>query len=408
MMSANPGRSVTVLTKYLSIGALSFSLLLSSSASLSTTANPKNCFTGRFLIDGNYSGARMGTCEVIHESAIVLDITPETAPNHHSPWYGFRVTKGAGQLKVVLNYAEQKHRYWPKISEDGVNWRRLSPSAFAVSEDEKFVTFSLSITGQPIWISAQENRTNEWYSAWSNSINERFPDVMQYVIGQSIAARPITVIETNPGHNDVLLLIGRQHPAEVTGAIALQHFSEFLLKGHPSSCHDESAVCSFYRRTNIVIVPNLNPDGVELGHWRYSLSGKDLNRDWEAFEQPETTAVRDLVDRLVNDGKRISLFLDFHSTAQNVFYVQADDLPTTPHNFTQVWFDQAKKSETYPFRPQATSSGQPNAKNYIYKRFGIPAITYEVGDETDRKMIESSAGVFAAAMIQTYDLINRL
>lgn len=84
------------------------------------------------------------------------------------------------------------------------------------------------------------------------------------------------------------------------------------------------------------------------------------------LEQPETTAVRDPVDRLVNDGKHISLFLDFHSTAKNVFYIQADDLPTTPHDFTQVWFDQAKKSETYPFRPQATSSDQPNAKNYIY------------------------------------------
>jgi len=42
------------------------------------------------------------------------------------------------------------------------------------------------------------------------------------------------------------------------------------------------------------------------------------------------------------------------------------------------------------------------------QRFGIPAITYEVGVETDREMIESSAGVFAAAMIQTYDLINDL
>ena len=118
--------------------------------------------------------------------------------------------------------------------------------------------------------------------------------------------------------------------------------------------------------------------------------------------------MRDLVDRLVNDGKHISLILDFHSTAKKVFYIRADDLPTTPHNFTQVWFDQAKKRETYPFRPRATSSDQPNAKNHIYKRFGTPAITCEVGDGTGREMIESSAGVFAAAMIQTYDLINDL
>ncbi|MDB2437873.1 hypothetical protein N9W89_04105 [Hellea sp.] len=38
-------------------------------------------------------------------------------------------------------------------------------------------------------------------------------------------------------------------------------------------------------------------------------------------------------------------------------------------------------------------------KNYIYDTYGISSITYEVGDETPRSAIESSAIVFAEEMM---------
>ncbi|MEC7289714.1 MAG: peptidase M14, partial [Pseudomonadota bacterium] len=41
----------------------------------------------------------------------------------------------------------------------------------------------------------------------------------------------------------------------------------------------------------------------------------------------------------------------------------------------------------------------PTSKTYIYERFEIPAITYELGDETDRTEIATTARVFAREMM---------
>jgi hypothetical protein len=40
------------------------------------------------------------------------------------------------------------------------------------------------------------------------------------------------------------------------------------------------------------------------------------------------------------------------------------------------------------------------AKNYIYARYGIPAVTFEVGDETDRGATQVAARVFAEELMQ--------
>jgi len=36
-----------------------------------------------------------------------------------------------------------------------------------------------------------------------------------------------------------------------------------------------------------------------------------------------------------------------------------------------------------------------NGKNYMYKRYGIPSMTYEVGDETSHADASAAAHVFA-------------
>jgi hypothetical protein len=54
----------------------------------------------------------------------------------------------------------------------------------------------------------------------------------------------------------------------------------------------------------------------------------------------------------------------------------------------------------YSFTREARSnSGRPISKNYMHDTYGISAITYEVGDETDRPAIDVSAKVFAEEMM---------
>ena len=73
------------------------------------------------------------------------------------------------------------------------------------------------------------------------------------------------------------------------------------------------------------VIPMLNPDGVVVGNFRTSLSGKDLNRQFRTsadFLIPEVKALKQLVIRLKGEFKsRLMFFLDFHghSVKKNVF-----------------------------------------------------------------------------------------
>ena len=95
-------------------------------------------------------------------------------------------------------------------------------------------------------------------------------------------------------------------------------------------------------------------------------------------------------------------FLDFHSTRQNKFFTQAE--PTRPEGFTARWLDRsAERITAYPFEndPRPTSATA-NGKNYMYKRYGIPSVTYEVGDETDRDAVKAAAVVFAEEFMRLW------
>lgn len=122
----------------------------------------------------------------------------------------------------------------------------------------------------------------------------------------------------------------RHHPLEVNGTIALMNFVETLAGS------DETAR-AFRQEFKVVVVPLVNPDGVAAGHWRNNLGGVDLNRDWGPFRQPETQAVRDEIKYKREGEPPLALLLDFHSTQQDLFYVQGDDRPTRPPGFAREW-----------------------------------------------------------------------
>lgn len=167
---------------------------------------------------------------------------------------------------------------------------------------------------------------------------------------------------------------------------------------------DSSLAKNFRENFNILSVPLMNPDGVDAGYWRHNFGGKDLNRDWGPFTEPETQAIKNELDRLDANGDRIVFFADFHSTWRNLLYTQTDDEVTSPPMFAHHWVtavQQRLDAEQYPFtREPRPVSDRAISKNYIYKRYGISAITFEVGDNTDRKAIADAAVIFAEEMMK--------
>jgi predicted deacylase len=157
------------------------------------------------------------------------------------------------------------------------------------------------------------------------------------------------------------------------------------------------------REFQFLIVPQLNPDGVARGHWRANLGGADLNRDWGQFKQPETRAVGDWLGRLPAAVKPV-LMLDFHSTNRNLFYVQGDEASAQGKRFLAAWLGGKEAAFAgYPFsiEQRDANPGSATTKNWFNATYGIPAYTYEVGDESDSAAVRSAAATLAQTVIPT-------
>ena len=429
------GRRLSARFRALVLSTAAASILAASAltALAASALDRANCDTGAFKLRSDFAGAGIATCTVLDAYTVELRVRPEdTGRINPSPWYGFHVrahsqeaaradepAKRSAQdsaaeappagrnLRVVLLYGEHEHRYAPKWSVDGAIWKRVPAAAVTVSEGN--MALALRPDERGYYVSAQENLNIDHYAAWQADVARQTGEAWQ-TIGSSVAGRPIHALHTNPDAASYILLLGRQHPPEVTGALALKAFVERLLELRRQVCRQtprRSAPdprCGFFERHDFVLVPLLNPDGVADGHWRHNKNGTDLNRDWGPFRQPETQAVRDLVDEQERGRKRLRAVLDFHSTRRNVFYTQDAASPTRPADFATRWLDAARAiAPLYEFehapRPLRENG---TVKNYYYRRFGIPSITYEVADDEERGPIAASAAAFAQALVDVF------
>lgn len=364
-----------------------------SCASVDDTSR-KSCSAPGYLIDAHFDGGNFHRCHVGADGAAVIELRPENQPINPSPWYAFRVNaQDTGPMQLQLDFGDARPRYRPKISVDGRKWQVLDAARTAVDPAGSTLFVDLPMDTAAVWVSAQELYTGDWYDEWLRELAVH-DEVTVQLLGSSVQGRPLYVAQSGDTRESVILL-GRQHPPEVSGAIAMREFVSAVLES-------STLAIEFRARFRLIVVPFLNPDGVASGYWRHNMNGVDLNRDWGPFTQPETAAVKTLLDALESAGVAPRLMLDFHSTRDTLFYTQMEDEGAGSPDFATQWLARARQRlPVFPFRHEPRPhSGQPNAKNYFFSRYGIPSITYELGDETDRQLIARSAPVFAEEMMQ--------
>lgn len=354
------------------------------------------CRTPQLAVHVDFDGARAADCIVHAPRRFSLTIHPERpAPINLSPWYAFRYRSHGNEPVIVkLRYSLGEHRYWPKLRRGG-RWEPLPAASLTGGRDEMGAYTAVTLPpGQGV-VAAQEILSGADMRRWNTAVLRRGAGRRE-VIGYSIEGRPIEALSF--GAVDaarILLILGRQHPPEISGALALQAFVERLLE-------NDTAMQAFRRTTRIVVVPLLNPDGVANGHWRTNRAGIDLNRDWLNASQPEVKAVIGHAARLQTAGRRrIALAIDFHSTQRNLFYVQGPNEITSPPGFTNRWLRDAQaRLPDYAFaiEPRDAEPNSGTAKNHFHRHFGVPSITYEVGDDTPRTALSEAARVFASTL----------
>ena len=356
----------------------------------------KECSTDTVKIDFNFSGSGNLSCEVIKSDYLKIFINPELDDSiNPSPWFAFRKSEHSKSIKLALDYKNYHHRYHPKISIDKKSWDKIDEANISKKENGKIVVIDFLPSSQKKYVASQELITNFWYNKWYNEL-ENSGRVRREVIGFSVLKNPIPMffVEKNI-NNPYILILGRQHPPEVTGAFAMRGFINQLL--NKNSLSD-----SFLKNYNILFVPLMNPDGVMNGYWRYNENKKDLNRDWGIFIQPETDAVNKKLTELKN--KKLALFIDFHSTFKNLFYISDIAEESPMKNFLEDWLLGSRKSlleANYKYEIiNSLNKDNGVSKNYIYNKYKIPSVTYEVSDNEDRDVIQQSSSILAINLME--------
>lgn len=356
----------------------------------------KECSTDTVKIDFSFSGSGNLSCEVIKSDYIKIFINPELDDSiNPSPWFAFRKSEHSKSIKLELDYKNYHHRYHPKISIDKKSWNKIDEANILKKENGKIVVIDFLPSSQKNYVASQELITNFWYNKWYNEL-ENSGRVRREVIGFSVLKNPIPMffVEKNI-NNPYILILGRQHPPEVTGAFAMRGFINQLL--NKNSLSD-----SFLKNYNILFVPLMNPDGVMNGYWRYNENKKDLNRDWGIFIQPETDAVNKKLTELKN--KKLALFIDFHSTFKNLFYISDIAEESPMKNFLEDWLLGSRKSlseANYKYEIiNSLNKDNGVSKNYIYNKYNIPSVTYEVSDNEDRDVIQQSSSILAINLME--------
>lgn len=352
--------------------------------------------TPKIWASNEFDGARMNDFYAVNDTLYEVIIKPERAPINNSAWYSFKLWSDVQQtITLRMKYEDGRHRYQPKVYfEENIfsdfPEDTLYNEPLEVSYDSlRNASFKLTVGELPIIVTAQWPFNTTLFNKAINSplVQEK---ANTRVIGYSHENRPIYEIEIDETDASepagVLIIVSRLHPPEVPGFLTSMFFLENLLS-------DSDLATEFRKHFVVKAYPMVNPDGVDLGHWRNNAAGNDLNRDWEHFNQPETRAVRDaLLPLLDTPNRKVYYGIDFHSTNENIFYPIDEDVVTFPDNFTQRWQELIMEDNSdIEFSTEEFPTDSPITKNWIYKTFGADAVTYEVSDNMEIADMESVA-----------------
>jgi hypothetical protein len=349
-------------------------------------------------LSNEFDGARLNKVEKVNDSLVLITIQPENEPINMSPYYAFKIWSEIPKtINISFNYPEGfRHRYVPKLQRTDEAWERVDPSNIFV-QDSLF-SIRVEVSKDTLLVAAQERFTSSEIAAWSESLHKEHNFIRPSSVGETVLGRSIPLLDIykgDPKGKKIIVLLTRQHPPEVTGFLAFKSFMNTLL-------NSEELTESFFNRYRVLAFPLMNPDGVDLGHWRHNAGGIDLNRDWAKYRQPEIEQVVTAIEIATKESKtQVIIGLDFHSTWKDVFYTNQNQSESVLPNFVQDWFTGLEQHiPDYKVNEDSSTSKIPVSKAWFLKRYNAVGITYEIGDETPREFIELKGRVSALEMMR--------
>jgi hypothetical protein len=345
-----------------------------------------------------FDAARLNGLKKANDSTAILIINPENSPINNSGYYAFKVWSNTTKsFYFRFQYPKgYKHRYIPKL-ERKKEWIALDTTN--IFKQDSIVTVKLNLTKYPLTVAAQKINTSTDVKTWyTNLIKEKEDFVHFSNYGKSTLGRDLPVLDIYKGdkkNKDIIVLLTRQHPPEVTGYFAFQEFLKTILGN--SNLSD-----NFLKKYRVLAFPIMNPDGVDFGHWRHNANGVDLNRDWSVYNQLEVKQTVEYITKtLRKNNSKVILGLDFHSTYEDVFYTNKIREGTTLPNFIDDWFSALEQNiPNYKVNEAAGNSTKPVSKGWFLYGHNATGITYEIGDATPIDRIQLIGKVTAEQMMR--------
>lgn len=353
-----------------------------------------------------FDGARLNGIVLNNDTLVTALITPENTPINGSPWYAFKIWSVNKQnIYLKLTYLEGvQHRYYPKLSKDGVSWNYLDSLNYSidttgmkVGESPISISMKLSLGPDTLWVSAQELITSKHINKWAEELATK-PSVSLSKIGESREGRPINMLKIGESDDHkMIIVLSRQHPPEVSGYLAMKSFVETLSA-------DNETTQKFRKEYNVYVIPLVNPDGVDNGHWRHNSGGIDLNRDWETFNQPEVATVKKFMqEKIAASGGKFIFGVDFHSTFHDIYYTINPDLKGNMPGLVPELIT-AMGAEIPNYEPNIKPGGLDGPKisstSFLFYEFGAESVTFEIGDNTPRAFIKQKGELSAIKLME--------
>ena len=324
------------------------------------------CFESRFESGNLGKAVKIGPCD--YQLWLRTDLYTEK----YTQWYYFRVENtqpGNVYRFTIMNLMKSKSLYScgmkplmyseQEAREKAIGWRRVGSNIkYYKNElkrvDEKGERSLYSLTWTVVFPHARDccyfahcypytyTDLQEYLCKLSKDPS-RAKCCKQRTLTRTLAGNFVYLMTiTNPSKcpleakkKRAVVLTARVHPGETN--------SSWMMKGLLDYLTSDTLDAKLLRDTFVFkVVPMLNPDGVIVGNYRCSLSGRDLNRNYkttlkEAF--PSVWHTREMIKRLGQE-REIALYCDLHghSRQQNVFIYGCENGGNLEHGFKERVF----------------------------------------------------------------------
>ncbi|XP_053575661.1 cytosolic carboxypeptidase 3 [Bombina bombina] len=313
--------------------------------SLQTNENSSNTliFESRFESGNLQKAVQVGNYE--YELTLRTDLYTQ----RHTQWYYFRVKNtrtGVPYRFTIINFMKPSSLYSHGMrplmysemnaKTNHIGWHRIGKEIkyfknnFGQNGQQYYSlswTFEFPHNGDTCYFAHCYSYT---YSNLQDYLAEiaNDPERSSYckirVLCHSLAGNMVYVLTiTNPSPSKeeqkkkkAVIVTARVHPGETNSSWMMKGFLDYILSTRSDA--------RLLRDTFIFkVVPMLNPDGVIVGNYRCSLSGRDLNRNYKSRLKdsfPSVWFTRNMVKRVMEE-REILLYCDLHghSRKQNVF-----------------------------------------------------------------------------------------